>query len=208
MLKSLRKIIDRNYTSSIFAEHSGYEAQDQSQKEKWGKNKYMETKQHATEEAPLKDHITEEIRKHLETKAMRTQAQETCGAQRNSPNREFHSGTGLLKKLETLKQLQRINKAKVSRRKGIKSSERKHLKRTMSEVAQLCPTLCNPMDYSLSGSSVHGIFQARVLEWIAIFLLQGIFPTQESNPGLPHCRQTLCRLSHQGSPKWGEGGKQ
>ena len=34
-----------------------------------------------------------------------------------------------------------------------------------SEVAQLCPTLCNPMDYSLPGSSVHGIFQARVLEW-------------------------------------------
>ena len=38
----------------------------------------------------------------------------------------------------------------------------------VSEVAQLCPTLCDPMDYSLSGSSVHGIFQARVLEWIAI----------------------------------------
>ena len=33
------------------------------------------------------------------------------------------------------------------------------------------------------------------------FLLQGIFPTQESNMGLPHCRQTLYRLSHQGSPK-------
>ena len=32
------------------------------------------------------------------------------------------------------------------------------------------------------------------------FLLQGIFPTQESNPGLPHCRQTLYHLSHQGSP--------
>ena len=32
------------------------------------------------------------------------------------------------------------------------------------------------------------------------FLLQGIFPTQESNPGLPHCRQTLYPLSHQGSP--------
>ena len=31
------------------------------------------------------------------------------------------------------------------------------------------------------------------------FLLQGIFPTQGSNPGLPHCRQTLYRLSHQGS---------
>ena len=33
---------------------------------------------------------------------------------------------------------------------------------------QLCPTLCNPMDCSLQGSSVHGIFQARVLEWVAI----------------------------------------
>ena len=37
-----------------------------------------------------------------------------------------------------------------------------------SEVAQLCPTLCDPMDYSLPGSSIHGIFQARVLEWGAI----------------------------------------
>ena len=37
-----------------------------------------------------------------------------------------------------------------------------------SEVTQLCPTLCDPMDYSLSGSLVHGIFQARVLEWVAI----------------------------------------
>ena len=37
-----------------------------------------------------------------------------------------------------------------------------------SEVAQLCPTLRDPMDCSLPGSSVHGIFQARVLEWGAI----------------------------------------
>ena len=37
-----------------------------------------------------------------------------------------------------------------------------------SEVAQLCPTLCNPVDCSPPGSSVHGIFQARVLEWVAI----------------------------------------
>ena len=36
------------------------------------------------------------------------------------------------------------------------------------EVAQSCPTLCDPMDCSLRGSSVHGIFQARVLEWVAI----------------------------------------
>ena len=37
-----------------------------------------------------------------------------------------------------------------------------------SEVAQSCPTLSNPMDCSLPGSSVHGIFQARILEWGAI----------------------------------------
>ena len=42
-----------------------------------------------------------------------------------------------------------------------------------SEVAQWCPTLCDPMDCSLSGSSVHGIFQARVLEWIAVSFSRG-----------------------------------
>ena len=36
-----------------------------------------------------------------------------------------------------------------------------------SEVAQSCPTLCDPMDCSLPGSSIHGISQARVLEWVA-----------------------------------------
>ena len=42
-----------------------------------------------------------------------------------------------------------------------------------AESLQLCLTLCDPMDYSLSGSSVHGIFQARVLEWIAISFSRG-----------------------------------
>ena len=42
-----------------------------------------------------------------------------------------------------------------------------------SEVVQSCLTLCNPMDCSLSGSSVHGIFQARVLEWVAISFSRG-----------------------------------
>ena len=37
-----------------------------------------------------------------------------------------------------------------------------------SELAQSCPTLSDPMDYSLPGSCIHGIFQARVLEWGAI----------------------------------------
>ena len=38
----------------------------------------------------------------------------------------------------------------------------------VSEVAQLCTTFFDPMDCSLPGSSVHGIFQARILEWLAI----------------------------------------
>ena len=42
-----------------------------------------------------------------------------------------------------------------------------------SEVAQLCPNLCDPMDCSPPGSSVHGIFQARVLEWVAISFSRG-----------------------------------
>ena len=94
-----------------------------------------------------------------------------------------------------------------------------------SESSQLCLTLCDPRDYT-----VHGILQARILEWVpfpspgdlpnqnigegslsllqqifltqkSIFLTQElIFPTQESNQGLLHCRQILYQLSYQGSP--------
>ena len=66
-------------------------------------------------------------------------------------------------------------------------------------VAQLCLTLCNPMDCSLPGSSVHGIFQARILEWAAIPFSRGIFLIQGSNPGLLRWSQILYHLSHQGS---------
>ena len=66
-------------------------------------------------------------------------------------------------------------------------------------VAQSCLTLCNLIDCNLPGSSVHGIFQARILEWVAISFSRGIFPTQGLNPGISHCRQTLYHLSHQGS---------
>ena len=72
-------------------------------------------------------------------------------------------------------------------------------------VAQLRPALCNPMDCSLPGYCLHGIFQAKVVEWVTIPLLQGIFPTQGLNPSLPYCRQNcrqiLYHLSHQGSPR-------
>ena len=52
-------------------------------------------------------------------------------------------------------------------------------------LTQSCLTLCKPMDYSLSGSSVHGILQARILEWVAIPLLQGNLPDPGIKPGFP-----------------------
>ena len=56
------------------------------------------------------------------------------------------------------------------------------------------------MDCSLSGSFLHPWdFPGKSAGVDCHFLLQGIFPTQESNPGLPHCRQMLYRLSHQGT---------
>ena len=50
-----------------------------------------------------------------------------------------------------------------------------------AKLLQLCPTLCNPMGCSGSDSSVREILQARIMEWVAVPLLQGIFPTQGSN---------------------------
>ena len=58
------------------------------------------------------------------------------------------------------------------------------------------------MDYSLPGSSVHGILQAKQNTGVGSrSLLQRIFPTQGLNPGLLHCRQILFPLSHQGTPE-------
>ena len=62
------------------------------------------------------------------------------------------------------------------------------------KVTQSCPTICDPMDYT-----VNGILQARILECIA-FPSPGVFPTQGLNPGPLNCRQILYQLSHQGSP--------
>ena len=63
------------------------------------------------------------------------------------------------------------------------------------KVAQSCLTLCDPMDYT-----VRGILQARILEWIAFPFSRGSSQPRDSNPGLPHRRQILYQLSHQGSP--------
>ena len=71
-----------------------------------------------------------------------------------------------------------------------------HLKHAMKvKVAQPCPTLRDPMD-----SRVHGILQARILEWLAFPFFRG-----SSQPGdrigLRHCRQIFFQLSHKGSPR-------
>ena len=61
-------------------------------------------------------------------------------------------------------------------------------------------TLCDPVDPCPPGSSVHGDSPGKNIAGGCHALLQGIFPTQGSNPGLPHCRWILYHLSHQGSP--------
>ena len=66
-------------------------------------------------------------------------------------------------------------------------------------VAQSCPTLCDHKDCSLPGSSVDGDSPGKNTGVGFHPLLQGIFPTQGWNPGLPHCRQILNHLSHRGS---------
>ena len=67
-------------------------------------------------------------------------------------------------------------------------------------VTYSCPTLCDCMDCSPPWFPVHEILQARILESGSYSLLQGIFLTHGSNPGLLHCRQILYHLNHQGSP--------
>ena len=64
-----------------------------------------------------------------------------------------------------------------------------------TKLLQSCLTLCDPVYCSPPGSSVHGIFQAKILEWVAM-----LFLTQDRAPcllSLLHCRQTL-PLSHRG----------
>ena len=67
-------------------------------------------------------------------------------------------------------------------------------------LSHVCLTLCDPMDCSLPGSSVHGDSPGKNIGVGCHSLLQRIFPTQGSNPGLPDCKQILYCLSHQGSP--------
>ena len=63
-------------------------------------------------------------------------------------------------------------------------------------VAQLCPTLCNPMDESPPGSTVHGILQARILEWVAMPFSRGSYWPRNWIQVSLHCKQILYHLSY------------
>ena len=83
------------------------------------------------------------------------------------------------------------------------------LRRTMyaffffCEVAQSWPTLCDHMDCSLPGSSVHGIFQARILEWAAISFSRGSSQPRDRTWVSHIVGRCFYLLSHQGSPRTG-----
>ena len=67
-------------------------------------------------------------------------------------------------------------------------------------IPQSCPTLFDTMDCNLPGSPVHRDSPGKNTEVSCLGLLQGIFPTQGSNPGLPYQRWILYYLSHEKSP--------
>ena len=66
------------------------------------------------------------------------------------------------------RQKDRIVKDELPRSVGAQYATGEKERKRESEVTQSCPTLCDPMDCSLLGFSIHGIFQAKVLEWFAI----------------------------------------
>ena len=64
------------------------------------------------------------------------------------------------------------------------------------KVTQSCPTFCDPMDYT-----VHEIFQARILEWVAFPFSRGSSQSRNWTQVYPHCRRILYQLSHKGNPR-------
>ena len=65
-----------------------------------------------------------------------------------------------------------------------------------ASLLQLCPTLCDPMDHGLPGSSVHGILQARTLEWVAIFF-SNKWRITFKNCKSPYCTPIIYNIVYQ-----------
>ena len=74
-----------------------------------------------------------------------------------------------------------------------------HSSKSESEVTQSCLTLCNPTDYSPPGSSIHGIFQARVLQWVA-FSSPGDLPDPGIEPRSPSLQADALQSEPPGKP--------
>ena len=106
-------------------------------------------------------------------------------------NQDFHEKSPVFEMLTT-----NLNSLKKKRFRigDLRTSKMSHTK--WVKVAQSCLTLCDPMDYTYSPWNSLG----QNTGVGSHSLLQGIFPTQESNWGLLHCRQILYQLSYQGSP--------
>ena len=79
------------------------------------------------------------------------------------------------------KSLQKVTAAMELRHLLLGRKAMTNLKESESEVAQLCPTLCNPVDCNLPGSSIHGILQTRILEWVAISFSRGSSQFRDQN---------------------------
>ena len=69
-----------------------------------------------------------------------------------------------------------------------------------ANLLQSCPTLCDPMDCCPPGFSVHGIPQARILEWVAMSSSRGVILIQGSNPCLLHWQAGSLPLAALGKP--------
>ena len=82
----------------------------------------------------------------------------------------------LFKKIKDNKGTFHAKMRTIKDRNGVDLKEAEDFKKRWQEyieVTQSCPTFCDPMDYSPRGSSLHGILQARVLEWVAISFSRG-----------------------------------
>ena len=110
---------------------------------------------------------------------------------------------GVLKSIHEPNIIWRLNKNHVTHTHVLFLNLQRCYWKLKSLVTQSCLTLCNPLDYSPPGSSVHGILQARILEWVAMPFSQGSPNPGTEWQGLLHGRQILYHLNHQENPLLG-----
>ena len=79
----------------------------------------------------------------------------------------------------------------------VKQSHVKNALCMHAKLLQSCSTLCDPVEHSLPGSSLHGTLQARILEWVAMLFSRG---SSLPKDWIPHCRKIFYHLNHRGSP--------